>query len=141
VRFWDPSAVVPLCVVEPATAQVRRLSEEDGALVAWWTTRTECISALARRRREGGIGAAVEERARAILASLAASWSEVLPSEAVRERAERLLGAHPLRAADGLQLAAALVWSRERTRGQAFVCFDERLRAAAAREGFSVLPA
>ena len=36
---------------------------------------------------------------------------EVLPAEAVREQAARLLRLHPLRAADALQLAAALVWA------------------------------
>jgi len=37
-------------------------------------------------------------------------WNEVQPTEEVRERAERLLRIHKLRAADALQLAAALVW-------------------------------
>ncbi|MFN8640505.1 MAG: hypothetical protein U0802_02130 [Candidatus Binatia bacterium] len=68
--------------------------------------------------------------------SLAGAWSEVLPSEAVRERGERLLSVHPLRAADAFQLAAALVWSRGATTTHAVVSFDERLRDAAHREGF-----
>jgi len=58
----------------------------------------------------------------------------------VRARAARLLSLHPLRAADALQLAAALVWCRERTAEAPFVCLDDRLRLAAAREGFRVLP-
>jgi hypothetical protein len=44
------------------------------------------------------------------------------------------------RAADTLQLAASLVWCRERPVGRSFVCLDARLREAAVREGFSVLP-
>jgi hypothetical protein len=46
----------------------------------------------------------------------------------------------PLEAADAAQLAAALVWCRESPRQRALVCFDERLRAAAAAVGFSVRP-
>ena len=65
---------------------------------------------------------------------------KVLPGERLREVAERMLRVHPLRAADALQLAAALVWSRDRPDGRVFVSCDERLRDAAGREGFTVLP-
>jgi hypothetical protein len=140
VRFWDTSAIVPLCVSEPATSEVRRIASDDAALVVWWATRTECLSAFARLRREGKLAANAERQARRALLALAAEWSEVLPADPVRERAERLVGVHPLRAADAFQLAAALVWSRGETRACAIVSFDERLRAAAEREGFSVLP-
>jgi hypothetical protein len=39
-----------------------------------------------------------------------------------------------------LQLAAALVWCGGQTRGAEVVSFDSRLREAALREGFGVLP-
>ena len=141
MKFWDTSAVIPLCVMERATPEVRRLAENDPSLVVWWATRTECISALARRRRDGQLGGQAEPRARRVLAALAATWSEVLPSEPLRLRSERLLAVHALRAADAFQLAAALLWSRGETATHAVVSFDERLREAARREGFGVLPA
>ncbi len=75
-----------------------------------------------------------------ILCHLAASWSEVQPVPLVRERAVRLLALHDLRAAAALQLAAALVWAEEQPAGRVFVCLDARLREAAWREGFTVLP-
>ena len=140
MRFWDTSAVVPLCVSEPATPGVRRIATADPSLVVWWATRTECVSAFARLRREGQLAASAEQRARRALLSLASEWSEVLPGDAVRQRAERLVDVHPLRAADAFQLAAALVWAGGESRGSAIVSFDERLRAAAEREGFAVLP-
>ena len=140
MRFWDTSAVVPLCVLEPATPQVRRLADADPSLVVWWGTRTECVSALARRRRDGQLAAPAEQRARRVLTALAAEWSELLPSEPLRLRAERLLGVHALRAADAFQLAAALVWARGDTATHAVVSFDERLREAARHEGFQVVP-
>ena len=140
MRFWDKSAVVPLCVLEPATATVRRLAEADPSLVVWWATRTECVSGLARRCREGGLSAKDEERARRVLFALAAEWSEVLPSEPLRQRSERLLAVHPLRAADAFQLAAALLWSRGETTTHVLVSLDERLRETAHREGFRIEP-
>ena len=140
MRFWDTSAIVPLCVTEPASARVRRLAEEAPSVVVWWATRVECLSALARRRRDGRLGAPAEAQARRVLLALAAAWSEVIPSERLRQRTERLLSVHALRAAGAFQLAAALLWSRGETSGEAFVSFDERLREAARREGFRILP-
>jgi len=140
VRFWDTSAIVPLCVTEPASAKVRRLLDADSSIVVWWATRVECLSALARRRRDGVLGAPAEAQARRVLVALAGAWSEVVPSERLRQRTERLLSLHAVRAADAFHLAAALLWSRGETTGEAFVSFDERLRDAASREGFLVLP-
>ena len=52
--FWDSSAIVPLCVNEPSSATVKTILAGDPVAVVWWTTRTECISALARQLRQGG---------------------------------------------------------------------------------------
>ena len=65
----------------------------------------------------------------------------IAPTDDVRRRAARLLAVHPLRAADALQLAAALVWVEEQPHGERFVSLDGRLRDAAAREGFTLVPA
>lgn len=140
MKFWDTSAIVPLCVTEPATSTVRKLTDADPSLVVWWASRTECISAFARRRRAGHLSLATEQHAGEILAVLAAAWSEIQPSDALRGRAERLLGVHAIRAADAFQLAAALLWTQGETHGHHFVSFDTRLRVAAAGEGFSTLP-
>jgi len=63
-------------------------------------------------------------------------------SQPVRRRsvAERLLTVHPLRAADALQLAAALVWSEGSPDQRAFACLDDRFREAARKEGFTLQP-
>ncbi|MGH7858775.1 MAG: type II toxin-antitoxin system VapC family toxin, partial [Candidatus Binatia bacterium] len=109
MRFWDTSAVVPLLVDEPESARARRLAKDDPAIVAWWATRTECMSALARLRRERTIDPDGEARTRTLLLQLVEQWSEVSPGKRLRARAERLLSVHPIRAADAFQLAAALV--------------------------------
>jgi predicted nucleic acid-binding protein len=139
VRFWDSSAVVPLLVSEEATSRSRGLYEEDAALVAWWGTPVECISAVARLERDGDLEEAEVELAAARLRSLAGHWTEVVPSEPVRRSATRLLRVHALRAGDALQLAAAITFAAGDQESLDVVTFDERLARAAAREGFPVV--
>jgi hypothetical protein len=75
-----------------------------------------------------------------VLLALAGTWVELLPSEAIRAAAERLLAVHVLRAADAFQLAAALAWCGGRPAGHSVVTLDLRLREAASIEGFDTLP-
>ena len=140
MRFLDSSAIIPLCMKERASEAMEGLMKGDEDVVVWWMTRIECLSALSRRRREGVLSSGDEVQARAVLSALAAAWSEIQPTEVVRMRAERLLSIHPLRAADALQLAAALMWAQETPRGFEFVCLDQNLREAAFKEGFSIQP-
>jgi len=140
MRFWDSSAIIPLCLKERASEPIKGLMKGDEDLVVWWTTRVECLSALSRRQREGVLSPGDEAKARAVLSAVGTAWSEVQPTETVRLRAERLLSIHPLRAADALQLAAALIWAQEQPRGLEFVCLDQNLREAALKEGFSIQP-
>jgi predicted nucleic acid-binding protein len=140
MKFWDASAIVPLCLDEPWTPLLTQVLAEDALMMVWWGSMVECWSAFARLRREGIFQTSDEEHARAILARFATVWTEILPTQAVRDHAARSLQWHPLRAADGLQLAAALVWGQGQPSGQPFVCLDHRLRAAAQREGFLLIP-
>lgn len=140
MAFWDASAIVPLCCSQPATAQGRRLRRELRRMVVWWGTPLEARSAFARLVREGELSAAERVAAVKLLGQLRAAWDEILPTEQVRTLAEDLPDAYGVRAADAAQLAAALVWCRERPKQRPLVCFDERLRAAAIALGFSVRP-
>jgi predicted nucleic acid-binding protein len=135
VRFWDTSALVPLLALEPTTPAVRDTLTDDPEVVVWWATAVECTSALARAERDGGN---VDEPLRR-LDALTAAWHEVDASDRVRQLAFRLLRVHPLRAADALQLAAAIVASEDEPRTMSFVTLDERLALAASREGFPVI--
>lgn len=140
MAFWDASAIIPLCCSQPATAQGRRLQREFKQIIVWWGTPLEARSAFARLVREGRL--TVEERGKAIglLRQLRAGWDEIQPTEKVRSLAEDLPDAHFLRAGDAVQLAAALVWCRERPKQRPLIAFDDRLRTAAAALGFSVRP-
>ena len=68
------------------------------------------------------------------------TWVERRPTDDTRLLAMLVSKRHPLKAADSLQIAAALRWCEGETDGTAFVCLDERLRIAALDEGFDVLP-
>jgi len=140
VRFWDSSAIIPLCLKEQTSETVKRLIKTDEDIVVWWATRVECLSALSRRRREEVLDNNSELKAKAILFALSGEWSEVQPGELVRQRAERLLAIHPLRSSDAFQLAAALIWAQESPQGLEIVCFDQNLREAGHKEGFTLLP-
>lgn len=138
MTFWDTSAIVPLLVRESETARRETDLRADGPPVVWWGTRLECVSALALLEREDSISPASLTEAHARLEALAALWRVVRPADLVLVRAERLLRIHPLRAADALQLAAALVAVSEDPRGSTFLTSDARLATAASREGFRV---
>lgn len=140
MSFWDSSAIVPLCVHEPASTLMRQISRAHGVPAVWWASLIECRSALERRARAGQLKRNQKRQAERLLEQLATAWTEVQPTLVLRERAMRLLAPHDLRAADALQLAAALVWAEERPAGRVFVCLDSRLRESAEREGFIVLP-
>lgn len=141
MRFWDSSAIVPLLVEEAHSTAVDRLLGEDAVVVVWWGSRIECVSALRRRERDGALTAKEVGTALETLGQLATAWQELLPAESVRAAAERALAVHPLRATDALQLSAAQTWRGAVPAAADFVCLDQRLRDAAAREGFRPLPA
>ncbi len=108
MKFWDASAIVPLIVDEPARERLLALVEADPVMFVWWGTPVELVSALSRREREGTLSPAMTAAAVDRVRRLERSWQQVVPSDLLRLRAQRLLRVHPLRAADSLQLAAAL---------------------------------
>lgn len=141
MKFWDASAIVPLLVREAPSETLLEVLENDPSMLVWWGSVVECASAIARRQREWSLRSDDAGVALARLQALAGAWLEVLPSNAVRNDAQRALRLHPLRAADSLQLAAAMVAAEHQPATLAFVCLDERLNEAAVREGFDVIRA
>jgi len=138
MHYWDASALVSLCVEEERTGQLRPLVSQG--IVTWAVSRVEVASAVERRTREGRLEAEARTRALTTLGELARSWTEIQAVAPVCERALRLLAIHSLRAADAMQLAAALIAVADRPQDDTFVCTDRRLADAASREGFLVLP-
>jgi predicted nucleic acid-binding protein len=136
MKFWDASAIVPLLMTEASTRSVQALAVKDPEMLVWWGTEVECASAIARLEREGTLEEPAAAQAFDRMKQLAAGWHEIDPSDAVREVAVRFLRVHPLRAADSLQLAAAFQAAERRPASLEIVTLDDRLAAAARKEGF-----
>lgn len=136
MRYWDSSAILPLLVQESTTSAMDALVREDPAMITWWGTSVECVSALARLEREGSLSVAQMRAALTRLEQMRTEWIEVPPLDDVRLHAARLLRSHALRAADALQVAAAVVAADNRPSDLVFITLDRRQGEAADREGF-----
>jgi len=116
-----------------------RILEADDRMAVWWGAPVEYVAALSRRERDGSLTTAEVSEHPVRLHALSQVWYEVQPSRRIKIVAQRLLRVHPLRAADSLQLASALIASEDDPTSLGFVCFDARLNQAASRERFTIL--
>lgn len=139
MNFWDSSSILPLLVAEENSTDARSLLEAQPEMALWWATPVECMSALARKEREGRLDLKAMTVAQKNLALIEANSVRIDPTDQVRRMAQKLLRRYPLRAADSLQLSAASVLAGEGTENFGFVCNDERLSLAASKEGFAVI--
>jgi len=135
LAFWDASALVPLCVHQSITPRAIALYKSY-EVVVWWATPVEIASALARLVRMRRLDSTQWTKARRLANELADVWYVIQPSDALRAKATQLVDRYDLRAADSLQLAAALEWCEDAPQGQAFLTADHRLREAAMLSGF-----
>ena len=140
MRFWDSSALVPLLTEEDKSGAMFALLENDGAVVVWWATSIECASAISRKAREEGADDANTAEVFRRLDLLTRTWGTIAPNAGLRRLAIRLLRVHALRAADAQQLAAALVAAEDLPESLTMVSLDDRLAAAARKEGLRVIP-
>lgn len=140
MKFWDTSSVVPLLVEEEEAVRMKEILSKDRSVIWWWGTPIECASTLWRKVREGTLTATELDQASNRLSQIRKTVDQIEPGHSLQELAIRLVAIHPLRAADALQLAAALKWAEDNPMGFSFVSLDRRLREAALREGFTLLP-
>src|SRR5206468_2055481 len=105
----DSSAVVALLIKQSRSKEVTELRRRDPGMVVWWGTLLECRSALSRLRRELELDVPRVLQAGDELSRLSRNWTEVDPADMVRAHAVELVDRYPLKAADALQLASALL--------------------------------
>jgi predicted nucleic acid-binding protein len=139
VRYWDASAVVALIEDEPGTELAVGWLREDADIATWALTPVEVAAAIERRAREGLLSPGDRRRVLGLLGRLGGSWDEVADVLGVRRQALAVLARHALRAADACQLGAAWLVAEGQPESLPFVTLDQRLAAAAEREGFPVL--
>jgi len=133
--FWDASALVPLCVRQGITPRIVSLYD-NYQVVVWWATPVEIASALARLVRTGEINSSDRANAGQVAVALADEWVVIQPSDSLRARATQIVDRYDLRAADALQLAAALEWCENDPQGKVFLAADKKLREGAVLSGF-----
>jgi predicted nucleic acid-binding protein len=109
-------------------------------VVVWWSTPVELASALARLVHMQQLEASDYAKGRRLAQTLADSWSVIQPSDALRASAAQLVERFDLRAADALQLAAAVQWCEHAPQGRVFLTADQELREAALLSGFDAWP-
>ncbi len=142
--FADSSALVELYADEPGHELVHELP----TLVVSQLARVEVPSAIWRKQ---GLGELHLDTARLLTSAFEADWSgteaepprfsAVTATVAVLESAARLCAVHGLRTYDAVQLACAQAARDAVPECRMFAAFDRQLRAAAAAEGFDLLPA
>ena len=109
---------------------------EDYNVTVWWGTPVEIASALARLLRTRQINPSEWAEAQRLADRLAAGWSVIAASDSLRALSIQIVNRYDLRAADALQLAAALEWCEGVAQGRTFLTADDRLRDAALLAGF-----
>jgi hypothetical protein len=136
-RYFDASALAKRYLDEAGSAGVRRLTA-SGTVATSRLSEIEIMSAVERRVREGVLSR--DDRS-AIAAALSRDLASMIVIELTADivtLAKDLLGRHPLRSGDAIQLATAVYLAGQLGRRPPFVVFDARLSAAAAAEGLSV---
>ena len=104
----------------------------------WWATHVEIASALAQLLRQQKITAAECAHGKQQAEGMANLWRMIAPSAKIAFDARAALERYPLRAAEALQLAAAMEWCEGNPKGNVFLTFDRRLREAAGVAGFTL---
>ncbi|MCX6028259.1 MAG: type II toxin-antitoxin system VapC family toxin [Chloroflexi bacterium] len=144
VYFLDSSALVKRYVAETGSVWIQAIvaSKARNKLIIARLTWVEVLSAFARRQREGSFAPADAAKAiRSFRYDLDHQYRVVELSRAVVEAAGQLVGKHPLRASDAIQLASALqvlpAFASVKTVSLVFLSGDDRLIAAAQAEGLN----
>jgi len=139
MRFFDASALAKRYIRAEGTSDVNRWLRESRPATCR-LTEAELSSAFARRVREGTMSAAARVAALGRMHDDLSKIQVVELVSVVVSRVHDLLARYPLRAADSLQLAAALSLGHGLGRPIEFVVYDERLADAARAEQLRVLP-
>lgn len=139
--YLDTSALVKLYVPEPGSGDARRIVSQATRVGTSRISYVEARAAFARRRREGALSSRDYGE---VLRSLEHEWESYVLLEvtaSIIRAAGDLTEQHALRAYDAIHLATALSIPPELT--LEFLAADERLIAAAAKEGLAIqrLPA
>lgn len=141
MNFWDTSALLPIFVPEATSSVMHQLYGKLEQKTVWTLTSVEAITAISRLERSHQLSPHEYETTREKLMALFQTCYLIDDIEGVKERAYKIVNFHPLKSADAIQLAAALVACLDNPWGHYFVTLDQQLADSALKEGFRILPA
>src|SRR5947209_1271123 len=115
--FFDASSLVKRYVAEAGSAWVAGLSDRAAGHSVWIAavTRVELLAALYRRVRTSTLSLAQAQGAELVFRHELSTHFQPIPADTpLLDQAMLLVAAHPLRAYDALQLAAAVTLHQQR---------------------------
>lgn len=137
--YVDSSVIVKRYYEEPGTARVRERWTSAEHVFTSRVAYAEVHAALARKHREGGLGAPLFRAAASAFEAEWPAYDQIQVDSATLAEIRRLVRKHPLRGYDAIHLAAVL-WLREQLdQAIEFWVSDETLEAAGRQEGLAVL--
>ena len=137
ILFVDTSVLVKLYLAEPGSERMREAAAQEDTLAASLLAFAEIHATFARRRREELLLASELEE---LQLRFAEDWEELMQIPVGAETLAFVPGLcerHPLRGADAVHLASALLLHREGME-ILFACSDRNLLGAAAAEGLAI---
>lgn len=137
--FWDTSAIVPLCVLQDTTSAARQIRRKFSKSAIWWGATVEFYSSLSRMVSAGVLNKSANKTAENKWTDFQTPARIIQPTDVMLEIAVDLPEKFGLRSLDAFQLAAALVWCREKPLNRPFVSADLRLAEAASNAGFDAI--
>jgi predicted nucleic acid-binding protein len=137
--YAESSGVLAWLLGEEAAPKVRRALTAADLITASDLTLVECERVLIRAVALGAMTEAHAADRRARLNKAATHWTVLRIGPEIVERARQPFPGEPIRTLDALHLASALA-ARSAVAGVDLLSLDDRIRAAAVRLGFRLLP-
>lgn len=140
ILYLDTSALVKRYFSEAHSEKVAEVWNQSADIVTSAVAYAETLAAIFRKKREANLD---DVDVAKIVAGFKEDWDSfirVAAGDNLNEILDQILLRHPLRGFDAIHLASALLVKNRLAEKFLFCCFDNRLSAAAEKEGFEPFP-
>ena len=141
ILYLDTSALVKRYFKEPYSEQLSTVWKKAADIVISAVGYAETMAAFYRKRQEADLEDAQFKKITEIFRTDWNSFIRVAVTDDLNSLVDRIASTHQLRGFDAIHLSTALLVKRRLNENFLFCCFDERLSAAARKEGLETFPA